>query len=344
MPRLSLIACDSGREFAEKILEYLKRDDENGFRIVRTKEYKFDDGEIKTRIEENVRGDDVFIVQCFDDPRRRNLSEGKESRNINDNLMALITAIGAAKASDVHSITIIIPYYHSSRQDKRTGREAITAKILADLYEKEKVKRIITLDIHNTAIEGFFSRTVLVNLHASNLLIDHFLEKDFKGNVKDLVVFSPDAGSLKRSEHYAFKIGCPVVSASKDKDYSHKDTFKRRIVFNKNEVKEKSVLIADDMVATGGTLISTAKEVKDAGAKEVYLLTSLPKLNGSAIDKFNKAYKKGLFNIFIGTDAIPFDSQFKKNNKWYHEVSVASLFAEVIKRINKGDSVSALLG
>ncbi len=334
--RLSLLTCDSGRAFAKLVREHLSRvlsaethQTTNGL-LRQSEEIKFSNGEIKTIIGDNIRGDDVYVIQCMDDP----FSE----RSVNDNLMALVTTLHAARQSDAERITAVIPQFPYARQERKKTREAITASVVCRLLEDAGADRVITLDIHAEAIMGFFRFCTMENLHASTVILDYFRD-NFP--VDNLVVVSPDVGGADRARHYTNRLGCPLAIVHKARDYSKISVIESmRLV---GDVRGKDVLMPDDMIATGGTLLRAAALLKEEGAERVFLACSLPFFNGGAVELFDQGHENGTFDALIGTDAVTRGSEFSAEHGWYHEVSVAPLFANVIFNINRKRSVSALL-
>ncbi len=332
---LSISACASGVGFAERIIKSLNkkiRSEGDIIQIRRTgsNEITFGNGEIKSEIKENIRGDDHYIVQCFDDP----LSQ----KSINDNLMALFTAVHAAYQSDADSISVVIPQYAYSRQERKKSREGITAKQVAQFLEVSGANRVITLDVHAEAIMGFFTTARMEDLHASRTLLTHF-----KNNYKtdNLVITAPDVGGAEKARFYSKTMETDLAIVDKARDYSKASTIESmRLV---GDVNGKDVLIPDDMISTGGTMVNAAKLLKDKGAKNIYITCSLPFFNGHAVEIMNKAYEEGVITRIIGTDAVMHGEDFLKNNAWYDEVSIAPLFAKVIYHINTKRSVSELL-
>jgi ribose-phosphate pyrophosphokinase len=298
-----------------------------------TEEVAFANGEIKTMVRENIRGDDVYVIQCMDDP----LSE----RSVNDNFMALLTAVNAVYQSDPDSITAVIPQFPYSRQERKKGREAITARLVAAALEEAGANRVITLDIHAEAIEGFFRRAILEDLHASKEIISYFrtiLPRDCE---EELVVVAPDTGGAHMARHYSMVFNCGFAVVDKARDYSRASVVESmRLV---GDVNGKRVILPDDLIATGGTLINACRLLRDQGAREIYVACSLPFFNGPAVEKLDKAYAEGLFQMVLGTDAVWRGQQFATEHPWYREVSVANLFARVIFNINRRRSVSELL-
>ncbi|MEZ6196153.1 MAG: ribose-phosphate pyrophosphokinase [Planctomycetota bacterium] len=336
--RLTLVTCDSGRAFAKRIDRTLRKiiQDAGGLLddglLRSSEEIEFPNGEIKTIINENIRGDDVYVIQCLDDP----LSH----RSVNDNLMALVTALHAAAQSDAASITAVVPQFPYSRQERKKTREAITARVCAGLLEDAGANRVITLDIHSEASMGFFDRTTLEDLHASGILID-YLRNEVQISADDLVLVAPDVGGADRARYFANHFGCPLAIVHKARDYSQVGKIESmRLV---GDVAGRAVVMPDDMIATGGTLLTACKLLRDNGAKSITLTCSLPFFNGSAVEKLDKAHEEGIFDMCIGTDAVFRGESFAVEHPWYREVSVADLFAQVIFNINQKRSVSALL-
>ena len=337
--RLSLIACESGKRFASRVHEHLTEiikvvDGESASISRKSDEIVFANGEIKTIINENIRGDDVYVIQCLDDP----LSD----RTVNDNYMALLTAVHAVHHSDADSITAVIPQYPYSRQERKKARESITARLVAAHLEDAGANRVITLDIHAEAIEGFFERALLEDLHASKEIIKFFgdviPEKDLK---ERLCIVAPDTGGANMARYYSNQFACALAVVDKARDYSKTSVVESmRLV---GDVKDRIVIMPDDLIATGGTLINACRLLKENGATRIYVACSLPFFNGPATERLDKAYEEGLFEMVVGTDAVWHGAGFAEQHRWYREVSVARLFAQVIFNINRRRSVSELL-
>jgi len=333
--RLSIIACDSGRAFAAGLSDALSRavleaDGEAQTVIRASDEVRFANGEIKTVVRESIRGDDAYVVQCIDDPL--------SPRSVNDNLIALLTAINAVYQSDPDSITAVIPQFPYGRQDRKTAREPITARVVAAALEDVGVRRLITLDIHAPAIEGFFRRAVLENLHASKEIVA-FLRRTIP--LDGLCVVAPDTGRAQMARHYSRALHCDFAVADKARDYTSASTIESmRLV---GDVAGRRVIIPDDMVATGETLLNSCRLVLDKGASEVYVVCSHPFFNGDAVERLDRAFQDGLFRMLVGTDAVWRGRDFIREHEWYREVSLAELFARVIFNINRRLSVANLL-
>jgi ribose-phosphate pyrophosphokinase len=333
---LALMTCDSGRPFAKRIIKNLnkliKKDypKSSGMSLVNSDEITFANGELKTVVHDNIRGADVYIVQSVDDPL--------SNKSINDNLLALLTAINAAYQSDADSITAVLPQYPYSRQERKKTREGITAKQVASFLEMSGANRVITLDIHAEAIQGFFNDAKLEDLHASNTLIRHFKRK-FRS--KNLIVAAADVGGAEKARFYSNRLQTDMAIVDKARDYSKSSVVESmRLVGN---VSGKDVLIPDDMISTGGTIVNAARLLKLHNANKIYIACSLPFFNHPAREILQEAYEHGDINGVMGTDAVYWGDKFKKETPWYHEVSIAPLFAQVIYNINTKHSVSELL-
>lgn len=333
--RLRLMACDSGRIFAQRVAaeltRILEREGERRFELTRSQEVLFANREVKTVLDESVRGDDVYVVQCMDDP----LSE----RSVNDNLMALCTALGAAREGDAECITAVLPHFPYARQERKKARESITARQVARFLEISGADRVLTLDLHAEAICGFFERATLDNLRATQVILAHFRTIH---SLENLTVVSPDIGSADRARSLSRQLGCDIAICDKERDYSKPGVVKSaRLV---GDVRERDVLMVDDMIATAGSIIEAAQTCRKAGARAVYLGCSHPFFNGEALRRLDDAYAAGVFKLVLGTDSVVRGEPFALAHPWYQEVSVAPLVAQVLFHINRRQSVSTLMG
>jgi ribose-phosphate pyrophosphokinase len=333
---LTLLACASGQAFANRVVAALNSIVTQSvhraeFRLKDSEEIWFPNGEVKTIINENIRGDDVYVIQLLDDPN--------SERSVNDNLMGLITAVDACYQSDADSISVVIPQFAYSRQERKKTREGITAKQIAKFLEGAGADRVITLDLHAEAIQGFFNRTKMEDLHASRTLINYIRKQDFF--TEPPIVTGPDVGSAERARFYSKKLGTKFAVVDKVRDYSQISSIESmRLV---GDVDGRDVLIVDDMISTGGTLVNGSKLLKENGAKKIVAACALPFFNGPAVERLCEAHEEGIIDIVIGTDAVFRGEEFCQQHSWYREVSVAPLFAQVIYNINRKRSVSELL-
>lgn len=348
---LKIIALDAGREFGESICSHLTKITNNygidkTIELVKIEEVRFSNGEIKVVINESIRGSDLYIVQLFDQRSpayidkqagvNRNHNTNNFKNSINDNIIAMTTVINAAYHSDASRITAVIPQFPYARQDKRKGREPITAKLIGYFLEASGANRAITLDIHSETIQGFFNQLMLENLHMGRILID-YVKKNY--TLENLMVVAPDIGSAQRNVFFAQNLKTELAIIHKTRDYSKPSTIATMDLVG--NVVGKNILICDDMIDTGGTIISACKLLKKNGARDITIAAALPYLS-RGIENFQNAYEQNLFNKLIGTNAVSWGLELK-SQPWYHELDVSELFAQVIFNLNQGNSVSELM-
>ncbi|MCP3876235.1 MAG: ribose-phosphate pyrophosphokinase [Desulfobacteraceae bacterium] len=310
MNGLSIFAGNSNPVLADRISEYLAKP------LGRLKVNRFSDGETQVEIHENVRKQEIFVVQSTCNP-------------VNDNLVELLLLIDAFKRSSASRITAVIPYFGYSRQDKKVApRVPISAKLIANLLENSGVDRVITMDLHAGQIQGFFNCPV-DNLYAAPVIID-----DIKTRYpENLVVVSPDAGGVERARAYAKRINASLAIVDKRRSAPNKAKAMAII----GDVQDKTAIILDDMVDTAGTLTEAASVIVEKGAKAVHAYTTHPVLSGPAIDRINKSFLSSL----VVTDTIPLSEEAKQCDK-IETLSIAKLVGEAIMRSYRGDSVNSL--
>ena len=278
---------------------------------------RFSDGEICVNIKETVRGCDVFVVQSTSTP-------------VNDNLMELLVMIDAFKRASCNKLTVVMPYFGYARQDRKArARDPITAKLVANLLEKAGADRVLTMDLHSTQLQGFFDIPV-DNLLGMPVLAKYFLKNGFKND--DLVIVSPDVGSVTRSRSMAAKFNAPLAIIDKRRPKANVMEVMNII----GDVKDKVCLMLDDMIDTAGTITQGAKALSDAGAREVYACCSHGVFSGPAMQRIQDSPLKKV--VILNTIQQPQDKLIDK----IEEVSVAEIFAEAIERIYSYISVSTL--
>jgi ribose-phosphate pyrophosphokinase len=305
----------------------------------------FPNGELKSEIDESIRGKDVYIFQDVENRYPVKLSNGTvNSLSINDHLMTIFVTVDAAKRAGAERITLVIPNYPYARQHKAKGREGLTASRIGKIFESLGVNHIITLDIHSRDIINAFDKMRLENLHASYQIIQTLSKMDGILN-DDFVVVSPDTGAVDRNKFFASALKKPLALLYKERDYSKisKDASQSNISMIRllGSVQDKTVFMADDILGTGGTLIKGMRLLKENGARRIICSISLPLFSGRAIEHFDEAYNEGLFYRIIGTNAVYQEEVLKK--EWYINVSISRLFANVISRLHQNQSVSSLL-
>lgn len=308
---------------------------------------RFANGEVKAEVLQAVRGLRLFVIYDVSNQYPVQIAGNDEPvvLTINDHLMFLFTTVNALKNAGVESVTLVLPTYPYSRQHKKSGREALTAAMFGRMCENIGVERIITLDIHSREIENCFSTLHLENLHASYQTLIK-LHKIIEFSDPDLVVVSPDTGAVQRNKFYAEALHRPLAMLYKERDYSivSKDAKHSNIksISLLGDVKGKTVLMADDMIGTGGTLLIAMRELIGFGAKKIICLVSLPFFNGTARDDFDQAYKEGVFYRIIGTNGVYHDKTLTEK-EWFIQADVTELFARVISRLHHGRPLSPLL-
>ncbi|MEK6710403.1 MAG: ribose-phosphate pyrophosphokinase [Nitrospinota bacterium] len=276
----------------------------------------FSDGETFVRIEENIRGADVFAVQSICHPG-------------NANLMELLIMMDAFRRSSAERITAVIPYYGYARQDRKVQpRVPITAKLVANLLAAAGADRVITMDLHAGQIQGFFDIPV-DHLYAAPIMIDYFRQKE----LEDLVVISPDAGGVERARAYAKRLNGGLGIIDKRRERANVAEVMRII----GDVKDRDVLVVDDIVDTAGTLAQGAKALMDAGARRVFASCTHPVFSGPALERVEDSPLEEL----AVTDTIPQSAAAAQTDK-ITILSVGHLLAEAIRRIHEGASVSSL--
>jgi ribose-phosphate pyrophosphokinase len=256
------------------------------------------------------------------------------------NLRALYCTIDACRRCDAERITAVIPSFPYARQDKQSGRDGISAARVAWELEGEMgVDHVITIDLHNTAIQGFFRRGKIDNLRGGYIL-KPYLKKLIK-NPEKTIIMPTDLGGAKRANYYAQSLCTNIAFSYKQRNYSIPNCVEDIEILG--DIKDKDVYIIDDMIDTGGTLIKTIDKVNQMGANKIVAVCTLALLNNDSVKKFTKLYKKGTLDLVIGTDATYHTKEFLKENKWFKEITVSKYFAEVIYRINSRKSIGDLL-
>ncbi|MBL4936894.1 ribose-phosphate diphosphokinase [Clostridium sp. YIM B02515] len=279
---------------------------------------KFSDGEISVDINETVRGADVFVVQSTNAP-------------VNDNLMELLIMIDAFKRASAGRITAVIPYYGYARQDRKAkARDPITAKLVADIVTAAGADRVLTMDLHAAQIQGYFNIPV-DHLLGVPILARYFVEKGF-GEREDVVVVSPDLGSVTRARKFADKLHAPIAIIDKRRPKANVSEIMNVI----GDIKDKTVILIDDVIDTAGTICNGANALRDMGAKEVYACCTHSVLSGPAIERIEASAIKEL--VMLNTIDLPEDRKLSKFNM----LSVAPVFADAIRRIYEDMPVSRL--
>ena len=311
---IKIFSGNSNRALAENICREL------GTQLGNAEVGAFSDGENFVSIYETVRGSDVFVVQSTCSP-------------VNDNLMELLIMIDAFKRASAGRITAVMPYFGYARQDRKTKpRDPISAKLVANLITRAGADRVLTMDLHAAQIQGFFDIPV-DNLYGAPLFATHYLRRFGYGR-EDMVVVSPDVGSVARARSFAMKMGLGLAIVDKRREKANSSEVMNII----GNVEGKTCLLLDDMVDTAGSLCGAAKAIVEVGgAKEVYACASHGVLSGPAIDRINDS----VIDELLLLDSIPYPKDKPACDK-IHYLPVAPMFAEAINRIYEEMSISSL--
>jgi ribose-phosphate pyrophosphokinase len=306
---LLLISGNSNRPLSEEIAKYLNQ------RLADVVIKKFSDGEISVKINENIRGKDVFIIQPTSAPA-------------NDHIMELLLTIDAVRRASAKRITAVIPYYGYGRQDRKPEpRVPISARLVADIIQVTGLDRVLTVDLHADQIQGFFHIPV-DNLYAAPVFIQYLKESHFS----EPVVVSPDSGGVERARYLARHINAGLAIIDKRRPHANVAEIMNVI----GDVEGKECILYDDMIDTAGTITKAAKALKDNGAKRVIACATHPVLSGPSIQRIEESVLDEV--IFSNTIYLPEEKRIRK----IKILSIANLIGEAIRRIHNEESVSSL--
>lgn len=310
MDKLAILTGNAHPDLAKDICKFLK------INLSEALVGKFSEGEIRVKINENVRGKDAFVVQPTCPPP-------------NDNLMELLILIDALKRASAKRITAVMPYFGYARQDRKDQpRVPITAKLVANLLATAGADRILTMDLHAQQIQGFFDIPV-DHLYAIGVFVEYFA----KQKLGDLVVVSPDVGGIKMARAYAKRMSAGLAIIDKRRDSPEKT----EVMHILGEVEGKNAILVDDLIATGSSLIEAVEALKKAKCKSIRAAVSHGILSGPAIERIDKCAD---LKEMVVTDSIPLVNH--KKHPRIKVLSVASLLGEAIKRIHNEESISCL--
>lgn len=307
--KLAVFCGNANPNLAKDICKYLR------LKLGQAEISRFSEGEIRVKINENVRGKDVFLIQPTCPPS-------------NENMMELLIMIDALKRASASRITAVLPYYGYARQDRKDQpRVPITAKLVADLITVAGASRLLTIDLHAGQIQGFFDIPV-DHLYAINTFVEYFQ----KLRLENLVVVSPDVGGIKMARAYAKRFHTNLAIIDKRRI----NTTQTEVMNIMGEVKGKNAIIIDDLVATAGSLVEATQALKNQGAEDIYAAITHPVLSGPALERIEKSALK---HIAV-CDTIPVEDG--KIHPKIKVLTVAPLLGEAIKRIHNEESVSCL--
>jgi ribose-phosphate pyrophosphokinase len=308
---MKIVSGTSSISLSDQICKYLKT------KPTQREIVRFADSEVYVEIKENMRGNDVYLIQSTSYPA-------------NDNIMELLICIDSLRRSSAKNITAVIPYFGYARQDRKVvPRSPISAKLVANLITNAGANRVLTMDLHANQIQGFFDIPV-DNLYAAPVLLKHILKNI---GMKNIVCVAPDVGGVERARAIGKRLNAGLAIIDKRRERPGQSEVMNVI----GEVKNKSCIIIDDLIDSGGTICNAADALIDKGAKEVYCYVVHGVLTGSSIDKIKKSKMKKI----VITDTIDNTKKIRGVSK-IEVVSIAPLIAEAIKRISQSTSVSSL--
>ncbi len=307
--KVKLFALSANKELGEEIAKYI------GLPLSECSTVRFADGEVMVNINETVRGHDVFVIQPTTSP-------------VNENYMELLIMIDALKRASAHTINIVMPYYGYSRQDRKAkAREPISAKLMADLIQAAGASRVLAMDLHAAQIQGFFNIPI-DNFEALPLLVQYFKDK----RLDDIVIVSPDHGGTTRARKFALYFDAPIAIIDKRRPRPNVAEVMNII----GEVKDKNVIIVDDIVDTAGTITIAASALRKAGAKKVYVACTHPILSSPANDRIEASEIEEL----VCTNSIKLPEE-RKTSKIV-QLSIATILGKGILNIIDGKPISDL--
>ena len=308
---MKILTGNSNKHLSQIISKFLKN------RLVNSNIRKFADGEIYIEINENIRGNSIFLIQSVSSPA-------------NDNLMELLLSIDALKRSSAKNITAVIPYFGYARQDRKVvPRTSISAKLVSNLIAKAGADRVVTVDLHSGQIQGFFDIPV-DNLFATPIFARHIKKKLKKNNI---ICVAPDVGGTARARALGKLLNVDLAIVDKRRPAPGKSEVMNVI----GNVKNKTCILVDDIIDSGGTIVNAASELKKRGAKDVHVYVTHGVLSGNAVEKIKKSSIKNL----VVTDTIDNSMKVKKA-KNIEVLTISNLVGEAIKRISNSTSVSDL--
>ncbi len=308
---MKILTGNSNKHLSQRISKFLKN------RLVNSNIRKFADGEIYIEINENIRGNSIFLIQSVSSPA-------------NDNLMELLLSIDALKRSSAKNITAVIPYFGYARQDRKVvPRTSISAKLVSNLIAKAGADRVVTVDLHSGQIQGFFDIPV-DNLFATPIFARHIKKKLKKNNI---ICVAPDVGGTARARALGKLLNVDLAIVDKRRPAPGKSEVMNVI----GNVKNKTCILVDDIIDSGGTIVNAASELKKRGAKDVHVYVTHGVLSGNAVEKIKKSSIKNL----VVTDTIDNSMKVKKARN-IEVLTISNLVGEAIKRISNSTSVSDL--
>lgn len=341
MGKLRLVVLDNISDFGNKVNGHLKEMNKNdkGY-MVSIKNNRFSNGEGKVSIESSVNGDDLYILSDVGNYGLSYMMHGREHFMSPDEHFEDIKRVIAAISGHASKINVVMPLLYQSRQHKRRGNESLDCAISLQELERIGVDNIITFDAHDPSICNAIPRLPFENFYPTHTILEELIENE---DINEMLVISPDMGAMERARYYADMLGCDVGVFYKRRDLSKVVNGKNPIVehmYMGADPKNKDVIVVDDMIASGGSMLEVAEHLRKRGARNIYLIATFA-LFTEGVEKFIEAYAKGLYNKLYSTNLSYVPDEIK-NNKWYVNVDCSKYMALIIDMINKKGDIETL--
>jgi len=338
---LKLIVFKNAEELGIKVNNYLNeiRGTDCNY-IVPIISSRFSNGEGKLRIDETVRDKDLYIISDVGNYSLSYMFHGMKHFISPDEHFQDIKRLISATSGHASKINLIMPLLYQSRQHKRKGRESLDCAVALQELERLGISNIITFDAHDPNVVNAVPNLSFDNFYPTNIVIDEIEKNE---DLSNILVISPDMGAIERARYYADMLKCDVGLFYKRRDLTKVVNGKNPIVehvYLGSDVKNKNILIVDDMISSGSSMLETAEKLKEKGAKKIYLSATFA-LFTEGIDMFDKAYEKGIFNKVYVTNLSYIASEIK-NKDWYAEVDCSMKIAKIVDKLNKKESIAGI--
>jgi ribose-phosphate pyrophosphokinase len=337
---LELVVMENIKGFGQEVNKHLKKlnkTDENFISLLGAS--RFSNGEGKVKLDGSVRDKDLYILSDVGNYQTNYEMHGQTHYMSPDEHFQDIKRVISATGGHAKKISVIMPLLYQSRQHKRKGNESLDCAIALQELERLGVKEIITFDAHDPSVSNAIPNLPLDNFYPTNIILESIIEKDPKF-LDNLLVISPDMGAMERARYYAEMLGCDVGVFYKRRDLTKVVNGKNQIVehiYMGPDVKDKNVIVVDDMISSGQSMIDVSKEIKEKGANKVYLTATFALLT-EGIDGFCEAYKERYFDKIYTTNLSYVPEEYKKE-EWYEEVDCSLYLSKIINNLNKGKSL-----
>ncbi len=339
-PNLKLIILDNFKNVGEKVDKELQKFNKNKDSYsVKISNSRFSNGEGKVKLEETVRHQDLYILCDVGNYSMSYEMHGFTHYISPDEHFQDVKRVISATSGRSEHITLIMPLLYQSRQHKRKGRESLDCALALQELENLGVNCIVTFDTHDPNVSNAIPNLPFENFYPTHIILEDLIEEE----LDNLLVVSPDMGAMERSRYYAELLGCDVGVFYKRRDLSRVVNGKNPIVdhvYMGTDVKDKNIIVVDDMIASGSSMIEVATELKKRGANKIFLVATFS-LFTEGIELFKEAYENKLFDKLYSTN-LSYVREDVRNSSWYHEVDCSNFIAKVIHTLHKGESIEPL--